>query len=102
MIVHKGKNIYQRRFLIMKKNNRNKFYAVSGVNGLGVYDDYDKVMESSRYIACFKCKKFNDFEDAKRAAEDMYWDLQKDNIFGYTIPEIRKINFIYYRKKCED
>jgi hypothetical protein len=43
-----------------------------------------------------------DFEKAKSAAEDMYWDLQGDNIFGYTIPEIRRINFIYYRKKCED
>ena len=30
----------------MKKNNQNKFYAVAGVNGRGVYDDYDEVMKS--------------------------------------------------------
>lgn len=85
----------------MKKNKKIKLYAVCGVNGMGICDDYSRVMESSRYLACFKCKKFDDFEKAKRAAEDMYWDLQGDNIFDYTIPEIRRINFIYYRKKCE-
>lgn len=86
----------------MASSKRNQFYAVAGVNGRGVYDHYDKVKESSRYIACFKCKKFNDFEDAKSAAENMYGDLQGDNIFDYTVSEIRKINFFYYRKKRED
>ena len=86
----------------MKKNKKNMFYAVSGVNGRGVYDEYNKVLESSRYIACFKFKRFDDFEKAKSAAEDMYWDLQGDNIFDCTVSEIRKINFFYYRKKRED
>lgn len=86
----------------MAKYKRKKYYAVAGVNAYGVYDNYEKVMESSRYIACFKCKKFDSFEDAKDAAEDMYWDMQGKNLDMYSISEIKRINRCYFRKKCED
>lgn len=86
----------------MKKNNQNKFYAVAGVNGRGVYDDYDEVMNSRKYIASFKCKRLKGFDEAKSYAEDMYWDLQGDNFFDYSVPEIKRVNYFYYRKKIVD
>lgn len=85
----------------MKKNKRSKFYAVAGCNAYGVYDDYDRILESRPYIASYKCKSFNNYEDAKYAAEEMFFDLQKDVFAEYEIPEIKKINWCYYKKKSK-
>lgn len=37
-----------------------KFYAVAGFNGYGVYNDYDKILDSKKYIIGFKVKSFID------------------------------------------
>ena len=78
-----------------------KFYGVAGVNGYGVYNSYEKVMEAKIYLAKFHNKKFNDFEEAVSWAEEMYYELQQD-IYKYQIQRIEKLNWTYYRKKCEN
>ncbi len=83
----------------MKKE---KFYGVAGVNAYGVYNDYEKVCKSRRFIAKFKTKKFNEFESAKHWAEDTYEELQRGFYYDYEIPEITKLNWCYYRKKISD
>lgn len=54
----------------------------------GVYDDYEKVMESRKYIASFKNKKFADFDSAKSWAEDTFADLQNCFSLEYDIDEM--------------
>lgn len=80
----------------MKKN---KFYAVSGENGMGVYTDYDQAMETKRWVRKHQVRKFVDFEAAKEAAEDRFWELQED-AWSFSIEPIKRTNFIYYRKRA--
>lgn len=81
----------------MKK--KEKYYGVAGVNGCGVYNDYEKVLEVQRYVAKIQCKKFSDFGDAKFWAENTYDELQ-DGYGEYCPIDIRKVNWLYYRKRC--
>ncbi len=74
-----------------------KYYAVAGVNAYGVYDDYERVLESKKYIAEFKLKKFDTFDDAKMWAEDTYDDLQVNCKVEYQIWEIKRLNWCYFR-----
>lgn len=53
-----------------------KFYAVAGFNGYGVYNDYDKVLESKEYINGFKVKSFIDKGAAQRYAKQKYYEMQ--------------------------
>lgn len=76
-----------------------KYYGVTGVNAYGVYDNYEKVMETKKFIAEFKCKAFSKFDAAKEWSEDRYYELQGDSFFGYQIQEIQRLNWTYYRRK---
>ena len=76
-----------------------RYYGIAGVNAYGVYDDYTEVLKSKKFIAGFKNKGFNSFEEAKEWAKDMYEDLQSIYYTDYQIAEIRKVNWCYYRKK---
>lgn len=40
------------------------FYGVYGVNGAGIYDNWNEVLNSKQYIQGFKDKKFSCKEDA--------------------------------------
>lgn len=77
----------------MKKN----YYGVAGVNGYGVYNNYNKVIEAKPYLEKFKVKGHKTFDKAKEWAEDTYYELQ-ENMQDYCIEEITKINWIYYVK----
>ncbi|HJD47764.1 MAG TPA: hypothetical protein H9909_13055 [Candidatus Mediterraneibacter norfolkensis] len=55
---------------------KRKFYAVAGFNGYGVYNDYDKVLDSKKYINGFKVKSFIDKGAALRYAEKTYYEMQ--------------------------
>ena len=78
---------------------KEKYYGVAGVNGYGVYDDYEKAMKSRLYIKCWQIKKMKSFVLAKGWAEDMYQNLQPDNWQEYSIQEIERVNWAYYRKQ---
>lgn len=78
---------------------KKKYYGVAGVNGCGVYDNYDGASETKRYLAKWKNKSFDTFDKAKEWAEDTYYDLQSGVIYDYSIEEIQRMNWIYYRKR---
>ena len=78
------------------KKNRKKYYGVAGENGYGVFDDYDKVLESRKYLQRkYRCKSQKTFEEAKEWAEDTLMEL-RDGEFDYEIDTIQKINWVYY------
>lgn len=79
----------------MKKS---KFYAVSGENGMGVYTDYDQALETKRWVKKHQVRKFDNFEAAKEAAEDRFWDLQ-GNDWMFSIKPITSVNFISYKRR---
>ena len=76
-----------------------KYYAVAGVNAYGVYDSYERVLTCKCYIAEFKLKKFDTFDEAKVWAENTYDDLQLNCSVEYKIGEIKKLNWCYFRRK---
>lgn len=76
------------------------FYGIAGINAYGVYNDWDKVLESRKYIAEFQTKKWKGFDEAKAWAEETYEEKQYRTGGYYEIPEIKKVNWCYYRKKC--
>lgn len=78
---------------------KRKYYGVAGVNGYGVYDDYEKALVSRMYIKSCKVKKWGNFELAKEWAEQTYQDLQLNDWQEYRIEKIEKVNWVYYRKK---
>lgn len=78
---------------------KKKYYGVAGVNGYGVYNNYDEAFETKKYLMKFRNKSFDTFEKAKEWAEDTYYELQHGVIYEYRIEEIEKMNWIYYRKK---
>lgn len=57
----------------MKKK---KYYAVAGFNGYGVYDNYDKVLRSRKYITGFKEKVFYNRKTAWKYARKFYYEAQ--------------------------
>lgn len=62
-----------------------KYYGVAGVAGYGVYDDYEKVLESRRFIKKFINKKFSNIEDAKQwAVVDTFEELKENCIKGFS------------------
>ena len=82
-----------------KTMKKQKYYGIAGVNAYGVYDDYEKVLESRQYIAKFKNRRFDDFEEAKEWAEWMYEELQADSSIDYDIKELRQVNWCYFRQR---
>ena len=82
----------------MKNQKKEKYYAVSGVNGYGVYTDYEKVKVASRFLANSHCKKYDSFECAKESAVSRFYNLQECYHWEFEIKEIQKVNWTYYRK----
>lgn len=81
-------------------NNKSKnYYGIAGMNGCGVYDDYNHALEQNRYLKNFKIKKFGSFKDAKEWAEENYYDLQPMEVVFANIEPIEKCNWTNYRRK---
>lgn len=77
---------------------RRMYYGVAGSNGYGVYNDYDRVLDSRPFITEFTIKKFKDFDEAKAFALDEYERLQDGALGSYEIEELDKKNWFYRRK----
>ena len=77
---------------------RRKYYGVAGSNGYGVYDNYDRVLESRPFITEFTIKKFKDFNEAKVFALDEYERLQEGEFGAHEIEEINEKNWFYRRE----
>ena len=79
---------------------KNKYYAIYGSNGLGIYPDYDKVLVAKNYIGKgFKVKGYVNREEACTECINGYNDLQSDIEGCYTQSSHEKNNFTIYRKQ---
>lgn len=80
--------------------NKWKYYAVAGFNGYGVYDDYQLVLKSKKYIHGFRVKAFIDQGAALRYAQRLYYDLQiqKYNVYHpvFTKYMYNKLNWFFH------
>lgn len=76
---------------------KKRFYGVAGINGYGVYNDYEKVLEARPYVRGFMVKGFPYFREAKTYAVDTY----KQSVYGATdvdgTYEIKRMNRFYYK-----
>lgn len=57
------------------------FYSVFGINGFGVYTDYEKVLKAKQYLNAFNCKKHKTYLDAKSYAIASYNERQESSDF---------------------
>ncbi len=80
---------------------RKKYYGVAGANGYGVYDKYQRVLDSRPFITKFTIKSFRDFSEAKTFAINTYEEFQNEEIGSYEIEKIDEKNWFYYRKPIE-
>jgi len=85
---------------MMKENfkmAKKRFYGVAGINGYGVYNDYEKVLEARPYVRGFMVKGFPYYREAKAYAVDTY----KQSVYGATdvdgTYEIKRMNRFYYK-----
>ena len=46
------------------------FYGVYGLNGGGVYDNWEKVISSKKYVKGFNVKKFSSLDNAVKYVEE--------------------------------
>lgn len=78
---------------------KKRFYGVAGINGYGVYDNYDRVLKTRPFVTAFTIKKFKDYDEAKVFALDEYERLQDGTLGSYDIEEINEKNWFYYRER---
>lgn len=83
------------------KTNRTYYYGVAGINGYGVYTDYDRALDAQNFLYASRVKKYLTFEDAKFWAIERFWGLQNPMKFFIDIDPIGKTNWTYYKKKEE-
>lgn len=76
---------------------KKKFYGVAGINGYGVYNNYNKVLESRPYVKGFMVKGFPYCREAKIYAVDTYKQLAYGTADVNGTYEIRRINRFYHK-----
>lgn len=79
-----------------------KYYAVFGVNGLGVYDKYYLVENSRKYLQHFRCKRCDSRMEAESVAINGYNSFQtfSDAIrFDGRLEKMNWIEYPYLRRK---
>lgn len=81
---------------------KKRFYGVAGVNGYGVYNDYDKVLKSKPYIISFRVKGFPYYKKAKEYAINNY----KQMAYGTTdicgTYSIKRLNWFYRKNPAHE
>lgn len=82
----------------MKKK---KYYGVAGVDGYGVYDDYDSILGAKPFITSVMIKEFGDFNEAKVFAVNTCEGLQDGTSDLYEIKKLDEKNKFYRRELVE-
>lgn len=77
---------------------RRMYYGVAGSNGYGVYNNYNRMLDSRPFITAFTVKKFKDFDEAKVFALDEFARLRDGELGSYEIEELDEKNWLYRRK----
>ena len=80
----------------MAKNKRKNYYAVVGVNGYGVYNDYEKVLASHPYIKNYKCKGVKTYEEAVEQAFQMFHEIRGPITVRKVLEPIGSLNWFYH------
>ena len=75
------------------------FYGVAGVNGYGVYTNFDKAQDAQNFLYASRVKKFLTFADAKHWATERFLGLQNPMDVFIDIDPITSKNRTYYKKK---
>lgn len=83
---------------------KDKYYAVYGSNGFGVFVDYTKAAAQMKFMTKGNLKRLNDKKDAFEYAIEMYNSKQSAYDFQsrYYGDEKLSLNWIYYRNNIKD
>lgn len=87
----------------LKMSRRKKYYGVYAANGFGVYNNYDKLLESQTYMRAERIKSFHDKEDAEDFAmigfEELYGIDCRIEAFPDVADDLSLNYFYFYRRK---
>lgn len=75
-----------------------KYYRLYGNNGLGVYDNWNKVVAPHSYLEGNCVKSFCMFDEAKEFAIDGFLYLNGKDLRN-CMPDRLLVNFVVYRKE---
>ena len=78
----------------MKKN---VFYAVSGINGLAVCNNYEDASAMRGNLQKFQPKKYQDYHTARIAAIQRYNSFQTDDMAVFDVTKNMKYNHLYQK-----
>ncbi len=88
----------------LKVSRRKKYYGVYAANGFGVYNNYDKLVESQTYMRAERIKSFHDKEDAEDFAligfEELYGIDCRLEAFPDVTDNLSLNYFYFYRRKA--
>lgn len=85
----------------MMNNKKKKYYAVWGSNGVGIFDNWDKVQDARPYIKKFGTEKFNNWEDAERKALWEFNLFQDESCLSYFNGPL-SLNYVLYKKQIKE
>ncbi len=76
------------------------YYAVSGRNGLGVFDDVNRLMLAEQYIhQGFCCRKFVNYGEAVNVSVNDFLSWPENSEFENMIPTKLINNFFYWKSR---
>lgn len=80
---------------------RKKWYGVYGFNGLGIYTDYQRLLDARVYIRGIQIKSFPNREEAEDFARDGFIRLNGADMLFSTVPEekLLRSNYCYFRDR---
>lgn len=81
---------------------KKRFYGVAGLNGYGVYNDYNKVLEAKPYIKSFMIKGFPYYQEARHYAINTYKNLAYGSSEICGIYNIKRMNRFYYKNPIRE
>lgn len=83
----------------MKSKDKKYYYGVAGLNGYGVYTDYDRAMDATNFLYASRLKRCTTFEDAKHWATERLLGLQDPMETFIDIKPITSLNWTVYKNK---
>ena len=79
-----------------------KYYAVVGKNGLGVFTEYFAVLNAKKFLSHFNCKKCDVRYEAETIAVTEYNKLQNYPGAKIFTGSLEKNNWVYYPNKMQE
>lgn len=78
------------------------FYGLYAANGIAVYNNWEKVEKSRKYLRACQIKKFSNFMDAQEYVVNNFLAFNSSNL-AEVLPKTLPLNYVIFcRQLCEN